>query len=133
MYIVLIVIHIIVCFILILTILLQAGRGGGLTESLGGDTTQSVLGTQAPVLLKRTTEISAIVFLITSLLLGVVSTGKNRSLLNQMRMPDLPKGVYTSSMEGDMTTSASGENASPLSKGGDTGLPSAQDNFPVEK
>ena len=68
MYFILIIIHIIVCIILIATILLQAGRGGGLTEAFGGsDTIQSVLGTQAPIVLKRATEISAVVFLITSL------------------------------------------------------------------
>ena len=107
MYIVLIVIHIIVCLILILTILLQAGRGGGLTESGGGDSTQSVLGTQAPVMLKRATEVSAIVFLMTSLLLAVISSGKNRSLLNKMKMPELPSGSYTTPLAGaDMSTVA---------------------------
>ena len=107
MYIVLIVIHIIVCLILILTILLQAGRGGGLTDLGGGDAAQSVLGTQAPVMLKRATEASAIVFLITSLLLAVLSSGKNRSLLNKMRMPELPSGSYTTPIAGaDLTTTA---------------------------
>ena len=107
MYIVLIIIHIIVCLILILTILLQAGRGGGLTDSGASDSTQSVLGTQAPVMLKRATELSAIIFLITSLLLAVVSGGKNRSLLNKMSMPELPSGSYTTPIAGaDMTTVA---------------------------
>jgi len=81
MYILLIILHIIVCLILISTILLQAGRGGGLTESFGGsETMQSVLGTQAPNLIKKVTEISAIGFLITSLILGMIATRKGRSL-----------------------------------------------------
>ena len=91
MYILLIIIHIIVCLILIATILLQAGRGGGLAEAFGGaEATQSVLGTQAPVVLKRATEVSAIVFLITSLVLGMVTARRGRSLLDQMRIPAMP-------------------------------------------
>ena len=53
MYIALITLHIILCVVLIVTILLQAGKGGGLTEMFGGETAQSVLGTQAPALLKK--------------------------------------------------------------------------------
>ena len=91
MYFILIIIHIIVCIILIATILLQAGRGGGLTEAFGGsETIQSVLGTQAPVVLKRATEISAVVFLITSLALGMIASRKGRSLFEQMRLPAVP-------------------------------------------
>jgi len=106
MYIVLITIHIIVCFILILTILLQAGRGGGLTEAFGGDAAQSILGTQAPVLLKKITEVSAIVFLVTSLLLGVFASRGSRSMIPKMSMPNVPvTGSYTAPIAaGDMTT-----------------------------
>ena len=80
MYIVLIAIHIIICIILIATILLQAGRGGGLTEAFGGETAQQVFGSQAPIILKRATEVSAILFLVTSLLLGMVTARRGRSL-----------------------------------------------------
>jgi len=53
MYIFLIVFHIIVCLVLISVILLQAGKGGGLTETFGSDGSQSILGTQAPAILKK--------------------------------------------------------------------------------
>jgi preprotein translocase subunit SecG len=133
MYIVLIIIHIVVCLILILTILLQAGRGGGLTESFGGDTTQSVLGTQAPVMLKRATEISAIVFLITSLLLAVVSSGRNRSLLNRMRMPDIPSGAYTTPLTGaDMSTGVPVDTGTVDASGAED-LPVPRESVPAEK
>ena len=131
MYIFLIVIHIIVCLILILTILLQAGRGGGLTETGGSDSPQSVLGTQAPLLLKRATEVSAIVFLITSLLLAVISSGKNRSLLNKMRMPEMPSGSYTTAMAGsDMTTAAQPITAAAVDESAKTVEKSPLDNVP---
>lgn len=88
MYIALIAIHVIICIILIATILLQAGRGGGLTEAFGGsDAAQSMLGTQAPALLKKATEVSAIAFLVTSLVLGMVTARRGRSLFDGQTLP----------------------------------------------
>jgi len=76
-----------VCLILISVILLQAGKGGGLTEAFGGDSSQSILGTQAPVLLKKATTVSAVAFLVTSLVLGMVTARRGKSLLAGMRIP----------------------------------------------
>jgi preprotein translocase subunit SecG len=86
MYYILIGIHVIVCLFLIASILLQAGRGGGLTEAFGGSS-QSVLGTQAPEVLKKATEISAVVFLIVSLVLAMITARRGRSLFEQMKVP----------------------------------------------
>jgi preprotein translocase subunit SecG len=77
-----IVIHVIVSLILIAVILLQAGRGGGLSESFGGDSTQTILGTKTSVFLKRATEISAVVFLLTCLTLAVMTSHRGRSLVS---------------------------------------------------
>ncbi len=91
MYLLLITIHIIVCIFLIAMILLQAGRGGGLTEMFGGgEMAQSVLGTQAPVLLKKATTMSAILFLVTSLILGMVTARRGRSLFEAAPLPAAP-------------------------------------------
>jgi len=87
MYILLIIFHMVVCLILISVILLQAGKGGGLTETFSGEGTQSVLGTQAPVILKKATMGAAIAFLVTSLVLGMVTSRRGRSLLQGMRLP----------------------------------------------
>jgi len=57
MYMFIIAVHVIVCVILIATILLQAGRGGGLAESITGSGMQSMFGTQAPTMLKKATEV----------------------------------------------------------------------------
>ena len=91
MFIVLLIIHIIACVVLVSVILLQAGRGGGLSEMFGGgETAQSLLGTQAPAVLKNATTISAIAFLTTSLLLGILTARRGRSLFQQQRIPAVP-------------------------------------------
>ena len=45
-------VHVISCIILIVAILLQAGRGGGLSETFGGDSSQTIFGTIARELRK---------------------------------------------------------------------------------
>ena len=85
MYTFLIVIHVIVCFFLIAVILLQAGRGGGFSEMAGGVQMQSVLGSQSNVFMTRLTEVVAVLFIITSLSLGILSTHKNKSLIDTNR------------------------------------------------
>ena len=50
-----IVIHVIVCALLITVILIQAGRGGGLVDSLSG--MESMFGTKTSALLTRATAI----------------------------------------------------------------------------
>lgn len=79
-------IHVVVSLILIAVILLQAGRGGGLSESFGGDSTQTILGTKTSVFLKRATEISAMVFLLTCLTLAVMTSHRGRSLVSSTPM-----------------------------------------------
>lgn len=80
------VIHVVVCFILILVILLQAGRGQGLSgPSFGGGNVQSLLGTRAADVLTKATTVAAIAFLVTSLGLDYLETVKSRSLLDGRR------------------------------------------------
>ncbi len=86
MQIFLIIIHVIACLFLIAVILLQAGRGGGLSDIAGGSQAQSILGTETNTFMKRLTEIFAIVFIVTSLSLGIISTHKGKSLIEQRRM-----------------------------------------------
>lgn len=74
-------IHIIVSLILIAVILLQAGRGGGLSESFGGSQTQTILGTKSSVFLKRATAVSAVLYILVCLLLGVMTSHRGRSLV----------------------------------------------------
>lgn len=85
MYIFLLVIHVIASFVLIFVILLQAGRGSGLSEMFGGSSTQTIFGTSATSFLKKATSVSAIVFLTTSLALAVFSSRRSASVMERVR------------------------------------------------
>lgn len=74
-------IHVIVSLALIAVILLQAGRGGGLSESFGGSSTQTLFGTKTSVFLSRATAASAVIYIITCLLLAVMTSQRGRSLV----------------------------------------------------
>ena len=87
MTIVLTVFHIVACFFLIAVILLQAGRGQGLSTSLGsGEGTQSVFGTRSADLLSKATTVTAIVFLTTCLTLDIMHARKSRSLFDTKKV-----------------------------------------------
>lgn len=86
MGIVLTVIHVMICFVLIAVILLQAGRGQGLASS--GLTTggvQSLFGTRTADFLTKATTVSAILFLFTCIGLDIMETRASRSLFEAKR------------------------------------------------
>ena len=80
-------IHIFVCIFLIAVILLQAGRGQGLSWGTFGGTPQSILGTRTASFFARLTTGCAIVFLFTCIALNIFETRKSRSLLSALKAP----------------------------------------------
>jgi len=72
-------IHIIVCTLLIIIILIQRGRGGGLAESFSD--VETMFGTKTNAFLTRTTTVLSILFFITCLSLAVLSVRQSRSLM----------------------------------------------------
>jgi preprotein translocase subunit SecG len=83
LYALVITIHVIVSLVLIAVILLQAGRGGGLSETFGGSSTQTILGTKTSVFLKRATAASAVIYILTCLTLAVLTSHRGRSLVSK--------------------------------------------------
>jgi len=83
MFIIVTILHVIACLVLISVILLQSGRGGGLSEMLGGGAqqTQKIFGTQTSNFMTRATTYCAILFLVTSITLGLLTSRKSRSLM----------------------------------------------------
>lgn len=72
-------IHIIACALLIILVLIQRGRGGGLVESFAG--VESMFGTRTSAFLTRITTICATVFFFTCLTLAILSVRQSKSLL----------------------------------------------------
>lgn len=85
LYPLILVIHVFLCFILIAVILLQAGRGGGLSDAFGG-TAQSMFGTRGAAYLTRATTVCAVLFMLTSLGMALLSAQRGRSLLEGARV-----------------------------------------------
>jgi preprotein translocase subunit SecG len=87
MYTVLIILHILVCLVLILIVLLQAGKGANMGAAFGGSS-QTVFGSSgAGTFLGKLTAAVAIIFMLTSLVLTYTASHRSSSLINQQRLP----------------------------------------------
>lgn len=74
MYTLAVVIHLVVCFLMIGSILLQAGKGAEIGAAFGGSS-QTVFGSRGPgTFLSKVTVGAAIIFMLTSLGLAVLSS-----------------------------------------------------------
>ena len=94
MYGLLLAFHILVCFALVLVILLQSGKGGGLAGGAFGGTAQTVFGGRgATDFLTRATMVLAGCFFLSSIALAMLTTGSRtapRSLLQEQAKRSLP-------------------------------------------
>ena len=73
MEILLILIHVFVCIVLIFVVLLQSGKAADLAGAFGGGGSQTALGMRgATTLLQKATTAAAVLFMITSLALGII-------------------------------------------------------------
>ena len=75
MYILILLIHIVVCIFLIIVVLLQSGKAADLAGAFGGMGSQTTFGPRgSATLLSRATTISAVLFMLTSLSLSILAT-----------------------------------------------------------
>ena len=94
-----IVIHAIVCLLLITIILIQAGRGGGLVEGFSG--MESMFGTKTNAFLTRTTTILSMLFFITCVSLALLSARQSRSLMQNIKAPEVEQKMPAQQGEGN--------------------------------
>ena len=89
-------IHIIVCFVLIVAVLLQSGKAADLAGAFGGGGSQTVFGPRgATNLLSRATTVCAILFMVTSLGLFMISAAGTKSALSGEEAPVQEKPAVT--------------------------------------
>ncbi len=66
-------IYVLVCFLLMLVILLQQGKGGDIASAFGGGSSQAAFGARAGAsVLSRATTVCAILFILGALAVGII-------------------------------------------------------------
>jgi len=85
-----IILHVLVCFALIMIVLLQAGKGAELGAAFGG-ASQTIFGSSGAMgFLTKLTTIVAVLFMVTSLVLAFTSTKKASSVMRERPAPSAP-------------------------------------------
>ncbi|HLI84619.1 MAG TPA: preprotein translocase subunit SecG [Bryobacteraceae bacterium] len=80
MYILVLIVHIVVCIFLTIVVLLQSGQAADLAGAFGGMGSQTAFGPRgSATLLSKATTVSAIIFMVTSMTLSIMAT-KNAGL-----------------------------------------------------
>ncbi len=78
-----IILHILVCFALILIVLLQAGKGAEMGAAFGG-ASQTIFGSAGAMgFLSKLTTVAAVIFMITSLVLTYSSTKRASTVVKE--------------------------------------------------
>ncbi len=109
MYTFILIVHVIVCFFLIFIVLIQSGKGAELGAAFGGSS-QTLFGARgAATFFSKLTTIAAIVFMITSLVLAVITTKggsvvRNVPAAQQKKMPAMPAAPAPGQIPGSQGT-----------------------------
>jgi len=102
MFIAILIIHIIVCLFLISVILIQTSKGAELGAAFGGSN-QTLFGSRgAATFLSKVTTVAAIVFMITSLSLAILSI-KKTSVVSSVRTERSAQKPLTDTSKGPLT------------------------------
>ncbi|MEA1928159.1 MAG: preprotein translocase subunit SecG [Candidatus Auribacterota bacterium] len=94
---ILIILYVVVCISLVVIVLLQSGKGGGLSGIFGsGGGGQTIFGARAGDVMTKSTTVLAVCFMLFSLVLAVLSANKSSSMTKEieaagMEMPVSPE------------------------------------------
>ncbi|MEN6622658.1 MAG: preprotein translocase subunit SecG [Smithella sp.] len=100
------IIHILACFILILVVLLQAGKGANMGAAFGGSS-QTVFGSSgAGTFLGKMTAAVAIIFMITSLFLTYTVSRKGSALFEGSHAPVTRQAIPAAPAPGTVNPAA---------------------------
>lgn len=91
MYYAVLILHILVCFFLVIVVLLQSGKAADLAGAFGGMGSQTAFGPRgSATLLSKATTISFVIFIMTSMSLSILATrgaGLGTSVLEENTKP----------------------------------------------
>jgi preprotein translocase subunit SecG len=120
------IVHVSVCLFLMLVVLLQQGKSGGMGAAFGGGATQQVFGGRgAGNILTRATAICAAIFMLTSVSLAYVSSSGDRELKARV-MDEARKGKGNEGTKVKPTKAApSAGPSAPVDSGSHGGAPPA--------
>ena len=101
MYYLILTIHLTACILMIIAVLLQAGKGADIGAVFGGAGGQALFGSSGPAdFLNKATRVLVVVFMLTSLTLGYFVAFErptsNKSIMNTapvQRVPGVPSGA----------------------------------------
>jgi preprotein translocase subunit SecG len=75
--------YVITCFVLVLVILLQQGKGGDIANAFGGGASQAAFGARSgATVLSRATTVGAIIFVVGAIMLGILGQRGPGSVLS---------------------------------------------------
>ena len=102
LYYVALAIYVLVCLTLVLVVLLQQGKGGGMANAFGGGASQAAFGARSgATVLSRATTVCAVLFIVGALYIGITGQrGPSRSAVTGTRsapmLRERASGRYTS-------------------------------------
>jgi preprotein translocase subunit SecG len=80
--------YVITCFVLVLVILLQQGKGGDIANAFGGGASQAAFGARSgATVLSRATTVGAIIFVLGAIVLGILGQQGPGSVLSGRGAP----------------------------------------------
>ena len=99
-------VHIFACVALIVSILLQSGKGGGLAGAFGAGSSQTLFGGRgAATFLTRASTVMAVVFFLTSLTLGLTSARQTSAVARSLTQEDARRRAAQQQGAGDQGAS----------------------------
>ena len=118
MHVLIILIHLLVCFALIGIVLLQTGKGASMGAMFGGAGNQTLFGqTGASTFLGKATTVAAVVFMLTSLSLAVISKSGDKSVMEGVQ-PAAEQTTQQAPAAGDSPEAPAGQQSPAEQPGG---------------
>lgn len=81
-------VYVLVCFVLLLVVLLQQGKGGDIASAFGGGSSQAAFGARSgATVLSRATTVCAVLFMVLALTLAIIGQRGTGSVIGGRTQP----------------------------------------------